>query len=134
MGVQSWLRQPYHGRYTTGPYDYFSRSNYLQWLWHHFDQLYPSDEQYLLPNDDAIFQDDNAPIHTFRIVQYWFYVHEGDPLHIPWIPHLLLISNSLWSILEKNVLNHYPSPSSLAEIVSIFQEEWYNGTKFPWKL
>jgi len=37
----------------------------------------------LFPNNDAIFQDDNSPIHTTRSVQSWFDEHE-DVLHLPW--------------------------------------------------
>jgi hypothetical protein len=32
----------------------------------------------LFPNNDALFQDDNAPIHTAGTVQSWFEVHGGE--------------------------------------------------------
>jgi hypothetical protein len=30
------------------------------------------------PNNDAVFQDDNAPIHTAGTVHSWFEEHEGE--------------------------------------------------------
>jgi hypothetical protein len=40
--------------------------------------------QTLFPNNDAVFQDDNAPIHTAGSVQSWFEEHEGELQHLPW--------------------------------------------------
>jgi hypothetical protein len=34
--------------------------------------------QMLFPNNNAVFQDDNAPNHTARTVQSWFEEHEGE--------------------------------------------------------
>jgi hypothetical protein len=34
--------------------------------------------QALFPNNDAVFQDDNALIHTAKSVQSWFEEHEGN--------------------------------------------------------
>jgi hypothetical protein len=40
--------------------------------------------QMLFPNNDAIFQDNNSPVHTTRSVQSWF-DEDGDALqHLPW--------------------------------------------------
>jgi hypothetical protein len=38
--------------------------------------------QTLFPNNDAVFQDDNAPIQTDGTVQSWFEVREGEIQHI----------------------------------------------------
>jgi hypothetical protein len=35
------------------------------------------------PNNDALFQDDNVPIHTAGTVQSWFEEHEGELQHLP---------------------------------------------------
>jgi hypothetical protein len=37
----------------------------------------------LFPNSDAVFQDDNVPIHIAGIVQSWFEEHEGELQHLP---------------------------------------------------
>jgi hypothetical protein len=39
--------------------------------------------QTLFRNNDAVFQDDSALIHTAGTVQSWFEVHE-DELHLLW--------------------------------------------------
>jgi hypothetical protein len=41
--------------------------------------------QTLFPNNDAVFQDDNAPIlHTAGNVTSWFEKHVGKLQHLPW--------------------------------------------------
>jgi hypothetical protein len=40
--------------------------------------------QALFLSNIAVFQDDNAPIHTARTVQSWFEEHEGELQHLPW--------------------------------------------------
>jgi hypothetical protein len=39
--------------------------------------------QTLFPNNDAVFQGDNAPIHTGGTVKSWFEKHEGELQHLP---------------------------------------------------
>jgi len=38
----------------------------------------------MLPNNDAIFQDNNSPIHSARNVQSWLEEHEDAIQHLPW--------------------------------------------------
>jgi hypothetical protein len=40
--------------------------------------------QTLFPNNDAVFQDDNAPIHTAGTVPSWFEEHKGELQHHLW--------------------------------------------------
>ena len=40
--------------------------------------------QTLYPEDDAVYQDDNAPIHTARLVTEWLDEHESEVGHLPW--------------------------------------------------
>jgi hypothetical protein len=45
-------------------------------------------------NNEAVFQDDHAPIHTAGTVQSWFEEHEGELQHLCWpaqSPHLNII-------------------------------------------
>jgi len=46
-------------------------------------QVYPV-VQVLLPNNDAIFEDDDSPIQAARSVQSWFEEHEDALQHLPW--------------------------------------------------
>jgi hypothetical protein len=40
--------------------------------------------QTLFSNNDAVFQDDNAPIHKAGTVQSCFEEHEGELQRLPW--------------------------------------------------
>jgi hypothetical protein len=40
--------------------------------------------QTLFPKNNAVFQADNAPIHTAGTVQSWFEEHEGELQHLLW--------------------------------------------------
>jgi hypothetical protein len=40
--------------------------------------------QMLYPDNDAVFQDDNLPIHTARSYQSWFEELEVTLQHLPW--------------------------------------------------
>lgn len=91
------------------------------------DQVHPM-VQTLFPNGDGVFQDDKAPVHTAHIVQDWFSEHEDDLSHLPWPPQSpdLNIIEPLWSTLERKVRSRYPPPTSLSELATVLQEEWYN--------
>jgi hypothetical protein len=39
--------------------------------------------QTLFQNSDAVFQDDNATIHTAGTVQSWFGEHKNELQHLP---------------------------------------------------
>jgi hypothetical protein len=40
--------------------------------------------QTLFPNNDAVFQEDNAPIQTAGTAQSWFEEHEAELQHLSW--------------------------------------------------
>jgi hypothetical protein len=80
----------------------------------------------LFPNNDAVFKDDSAHIHTFGTVQSWIEEHEDELQHLPW-PELspnLDTTEPLWAVLETTVRNRFLSPTSLKQL--LLQEEWYN--------
>jgi transposase InsO family protein len=84
--------------------------------------------QTLFLNNDAVFQDDNAPIYTAGTVQSWFEEHKDELQHLPWpvqSPDLNIIE-PLWSVLETRLRNRFPSPMSVKQLEDVLQEEWYN--------
>jgi hypothetical protein len=83
--------------------------------------------QTLFPNSDAVFQDDNACIHTAGTAQPRFEDHEGKLKHFPWpvrSPDLNVIE-PLWSVLETRMMNRFPPPTSLKQLEYVIQEEIY---------
>jgi hypothetical protein len=60
------------------------------------NQVHPV-TQTLFPNNDAVFQDDNAHIHTAGTVQSLFDEHEYELQHLPWpaqSPDLRIVEHS----------------------------------------
>lgn len=85
-------------------------------------------ENHLLPFiaslDNYIFQEDNAPIHTAKIVKKWKI--DNNIINLPWpaqSPDINPIEN-LWSELDRQVRAHKPLPKNKAELWQILQNEW----------
>ncbi|CAB4402093.1 unnamed protein product [Rhizophagus irregularis] len=76
--------------------------------------------------ENFIFQDDNAPIHTARVVKSW--EEENEVNSLPWpaqSPDLNPIEH-LWDELERQVRAHKPLPKNRENLWEILQEEWSN--------
>jgi transposase len=74
--------------------------------------------QMLFPNNDAVFQDNSAPIHTAETVKSWFEEHEGERQLLFWPAQSsdFNIIESLWSVLEVRVRNRFPPPTFLKQL------------------
>jgi hypothetical protein len=79
----------------------------------------------MLMNNDAVVQDDSAPIHTAGTVQSWFEEHEGEVQRNPWLaqPPQLNNADPHRSVLENRVRSRFPPPTSLKQLENILQEE-----------
>jgi hypothetical protein len=79
----------------------------------------------LFPNNDSLFQEENAPIHTAVTVQSRIEEHEGELQHLlcpPQSPYLNIIE----PVTETRVRIRFPPATSLEEIECVLQEGWYN--------
>lgn len=75
-------------------------------------------------NDNYIFQEDNAPIHTAKIAKKW--KENNNITSLPWpaqSPDLNPIEN-LWNELDRKVRSHKPLPKNKDDLWQILQEEW----------
>ena len=81
--------------------------------------------QVLLSDGDGIIQDGNAPIHTAHVVNNWYEDYENELEHMEWPPQSpnLNIIEHLRFVLERQVRNCYPSPSSQKEVDQVLMEE-----------
>jgi hypothetical protein len=79
----------------------------------------------MLPKNDAIFQDDNSPIHTARSVQSWLEEHEDALQHLPWPaqPPNLNIIEPLWLGLQITARIRFPLPSTLKQLEDVLHGE-----------
>jgi len=78
----------------------------------------------MFPDNDAIFQDNNLPIHTARSVRTWFEEHEDALQHLPWPAQSqdLNIIKLLWSVLESRARRIFLPSSSLKQLKMFFMK------------
>jgi len=81
--------------------------------------------QTLNPEGVAVYQHDNAPIHTARLVIERFDEHESEAEHLSWSPQSpdLNIFEPLWGILEERVRQHFPPAASHSNLDTVLEEE-----------
>ncbi|GFX86811.1 transposable element Tc1 transposase [Trichonephila clavipes] len=89
------------------------------------DQVHPF-VQTSFPGECPLYQDDNAPIHTAKIVQEWFAEDEGEVGHLDWPPQSpdLNIIEHLWGYLESKLRARFPPPSTISALETALHEEW----------
>nr|KAF6355158.1 hypothetical protein mMyoMyo1_011357 [Myotis myotis] len=70
------------------------------------------------PNGDGVFQQDNVPCHSARIVHEWFQEHEGDSTLLRWPPQSPDLNpiEHLWDEVKKAIRQLVPQPSNLTEL------------------
>ncbi|KAF2351833.1 hypothetical protein FHG87_017410 [Trinorchestia longiramus] len=68
----------------------------------------------------------NTSTNTSSCPISWYEEHSNEVEHLIWLPQFpdLNIIEHLWSILEIQVGNRFPPPSSLKELEGILTEEW----------
>ncbi|GFT70769.1 transposable element Tcb2 transposase [Trichonephila clavipes] len=73
-----------------------------------------------------LYQDDNAPFHTAKILQEWFAEDEGEVGHLDWPPQSpdLNIIEHLWGYLESKLRARFPPPSTILALETALHEEW----------
>ncbi|GBM91921.1 hypothetical protein AVEN_132271-1 [Araneus ventricosus] len=82
----------------------------------------------MFPQNDGIYQQDNARCHTARSVCAWFEEHQDEFTVLPWpanSPDLNAIEN-LWDHLDRVVRAMDPPPSNLAQLATALESACLN--------
>ncbi|KFM67651.1 Transposable element Tcb1 transposase, partial [Stegodyphus mimosarum] len=82
----------------------------------------------VFPQDDGIFQQDNARCHTAASVRAWFEEHQDEFTVLPWpanSPDLNPIEH-LWDHLDRVVRAMDPQPRNLAQLATALESAWLN--------
>ena len=76
------------------------------------------------PENKFIFQHDNAPIHSAKIVKNWLFQQSCPKLSCPAQSLDMLPIETCWNNMKRKLRN--ARPSNKAELLSIIQDTW-NG-------
>lgn len=123
--IMVWAVFTWHG---LGPLVQLNRSltgnGYVQLLTDHLQPFM----DFMYPNNDGIFMDDNAPCHRARTVRDWFEEHSGQFQRMIWPPRSPDMNpiEHLWDIIEKSVRAQTPAPSTLSQLWTSIQTAWLN--------
>ncbi|GBM86966.1 hypothetical protein AVEN_156714-1 [Araneus ventricosus] len=82
----------------------------------------------IFPQNDGIYQQDNARSHTARSVCAWVEEHQNEFTVLPWpanSPDLNPIEN-LWDHLDRVVRAMDPQPRNLAQLATALESAWLN--------
>jgi hypothetical protein len=79
------------------------------------NQMYPKIQK-LFPNNNAVFLNNNVPIHTAGTVQLW--AEEGELQPLPWPAQSsnLNTTEPLWLVLETRMSNRFPPPTTIKQL------------------
>ncbi|MCI4387329.1 hypothetical protein PGIGA_G00072870 [Pangasianodon gigas] len=80
----------------------------------------------VLPNGSGLFQQDNAPCHTAKIVQVWFEHHDREFKVLTWSPNSpdLNLIEHLWDVLDKQVRSMEAPPHNLQDLKDLLLMSW----------
>jgi hypothetical protein len=79
------------------------------------------------PNNDAVFHDNNDPIHTAGTFSHGLKSMKVKLQHLPRRAQSpdLTITAPLCPVLVTGLMNRFPPPTSLKQLEDVLQEEWY---------
>ena len=83
---------------------------------------------FMYPNNDGIFMDDNAPCHRATTVRDWFEEHSGQFQRMIWPPRSPDMNpiEHLWDIIERSVRAQNPAPSTFSQLWTSIETAWLN--------
>ncbi|MCI4388573.1 hypothetical protein PGIGA_G00087550 [Pangasianodon gigas] len=108
------------------------------------DQVHPFMAT-VFPNGSGLFQQDNAPCHSAKIVQAWFEEHDKEFRVLTWPPNYpdVNLIDHLWDVLDKQVWSMEAPPHKLHDLKDLLLTSWcqipqhtFRGLveSMPWRL
>ncbi|KAJ8417445.1 hypothetical protein AAFF_G00286720 [Aldrovandia affinis] len=80
----------------------------------------------VFPDSSGLFQQDNAPCHTAKIVKEWFEGHDKEFKVLTWPPNSPDLNpiDHLWNVLDKQVQSMEASPHNLQDLKDLMLTSW----------